>query len=209
MTPNSIITLPPETLTPWEKRDDESVKAYSAFCVYRDSPISNRSQRATCIGFYGEVTSGKTRTIEAWSAKFDWVRRAQAWDLYKEQESRKMQIESIAKMNERHNGIADKMLTLAVNRLNELMNTDDTDDRLTPADLVAIINSATKLERTSRGQPSEIIEERGKNINFNIEAGGNSDVMDTEAYKLTPDQLREAYGKLLSAKRAMNNDDGN
>lgn len=67
-------------ITPWERRTDETDRAYAAFCVYRDLG-PNRTVRDA----YRQATGhpGATQAsgnYSAWSKRFEWSRRASAWD---------------------------------------------------------------------------------------------------------------------------------
>lgn len=69
----------------WEKSDDESAKAYHAFCVYRDMSPFERSYQKVADVVYGKE-SGNVRQIERWGSKFAWVARVDAWDSHQRQQ---------------------------------------------------------------------------------------------------------------------------
>lgn len=56
----------------WERRADESEQAYEAFSVYRDIVRSTAK--------VGQKLGKSTALIHRWSAKYDWVERARAYD---------------------------------------------------------------------------------------------------------------------------------
>lgn len=64
---------------PWTKRESETQKAYSRFCVYRDMG-PDRSIAKVCeeIG----KPSGYSRHLERWSSEHNWVSRAESYDTY-------------------------------------------------------------------------------------------------------------------------------
>lgn len=57
----------------WERRADESEKAYAAFKMYLD--MENRS-----LSKLAENLSKSRQSLQQWAAKFDWKNRAAAWD---------------------------------------------------------------------------------------------------------------------------------
>ena len=71
----------------WEKQPGENVKAYHAFCHYRDLPPAERSikramndHRKTCQGKSGDrEASGRW---EHWSRTFGWTDRASIHDAH-------------------------------------------------------------------------------------------------------------------------------
>lgn len=71
---------------PWTKREDETQRAYEGFCVYRDLG-PERSLQEAHDEFYGEGANNE-RYMEGWSADFDWVERAHAYDQYLEEQRR-------------------------------------------------------------------------------------------------------------------------
>jgi hypothetical protein len=68
---------------PWEKQEGESMKAYTAFCTYRDLGSARsliKAERAT-KGLQTSNVSGRWRQ---WSTDHEWKKRAQDYDLHLE-----------------------------------------------------------------------------------------------------------------------------
>src|SRR5215469_7452964 len=61
-------------VNPWERLPNESSKAFSAFCMYRDLG------RDRSLSKVGESLSISRQAVGQWSSKFGWVPRATAWD---------------------------------------------------------------------------------------------------------------------------------
>src|SRR3954447_16356519 len=60
----------------FDRRADEGAKAYHAFTIYRDLPVQQRSLAVV------SERLGKNKSLCArWSTKFQWVDRANAWDI--------------------------------------------------------------------------------------------------------------------------------
>ena len=134
------------TPEPWERQQDETSKAYEAFTVYRDLG-TNRSITKT------SQTLNKNRTtIAEWSTKYDWVKRAAAWDSEQDR-IRQAQVEEIKKMRKRHADIASAMLIKAAQALKNIPQ-----DEIKPGDISRMVDVASKLERISRGDVGEVIE---------------------------------------------------
>lgn len=71
----------------WERREDESTKAYAAFCAYRDLGIERSFDKA-----YRAVKGAEKRAVtgrwKLWANVYEWRRRAQDYDLYLELQAR-------------------------------------------------------------------------------------------------------------------------
>ena len=146
MEDQDIYILEPE---PWERQLNESTQAFEAFARYRDmgaSRSTSKVSRQLC----------KSRTlITRWSSEHDWVKRVAAWDAEKDRAARETQINDIIEMRKRHAATAKKMMDLADTALNNI-NPED----VSVNELSRLVESASKLERISRGDVGEVIEER-------------------------------------------------
>lgn len=137
------------TPDPWERRDGESAKAYEAFCVYRDLG-TQRSIRSVC-----QKLDKSRQLLSTWSAKYEWVSRCAAWDAEQDRIARQAQIDEIKKMRKRHADLASAMLIKAARALQRIP-----DDEIKAGDISRMVDTASKLERISRGDVGEVIEER-------------------------------------------------
>ena len=144
------------TPEPWECQDGETAKAYAAFCAYRDLG-PERSLSKT-----GAVLGKNPGGLEEWSSKNEWVKRAAAWDAEQDRIARKAQLDEIVKMRKRHAKLASDMLTKAAKALDHLP-----EEEIKASDLSRMVDVASKLERLSRGDVGDVIEERdgGEAIN--------------------------------------------
>lgn len=141
------------TPKPWERQEGEGPKPFEAFCVYRDMGIERSLAKV------GTQLGKSTALMERWSAKYDWVKRAAAWDDEQERLEReakeKQRLKDIAKMRERHAGIAVSMLLKAATALQTIPPED-----IKAQDISRMVDVASKLERISRGDVGDVIEER-------------------------------------------------
>lgn len=146
-------------ILPWERQPGETPKQYEAFCVYRDlkkvsDPTSKRS-----LELAGQVLGKTKANLEPWSSRNNWVKRVEAWDEYQEklvrEEDQKQQLADIKKMRKRHADLAKAMLVKAAKALLVIP-----DDEIKPSDVTRMVDVGSKLERISRGDVGEVIEER-------------------------------------------------
>ena len=138
----------------WECQEAETPKAYEAFCVYRDMGPSRSIVKA------GQKLGKNKITLEKWSSQYSWVKRAAAWDLEQDRISRESQIKEIQQMRQRHTQLAMKMLDEAEHMLALISDKD-----IKAADVSRMVETASKLERISRGDVESVIEERqGENM---------------------------------------------
>lgn len=134
---------------PWERQPDETAKQFEAFCTYRDLG-KTRSQEATA-----EKLSKSRALVSRWSSKNNWVERVAAWE---EEQDRLIRIEltkDIGAMRKRHADIAQAMLVKASRALLKIP-----DDEIKASDISRMVETASKLERLSKGDVGDVIEER-------------------------------------------------
>lgn len=141
---------------PWEPVENESSKNYEAFCIYRDMGTQRSLSKVAKKLKKSETLMGR------WSGQFNWVERAAAWDSEQDRIARQKQIEDIKKMRKKHADLAVDMLVKAAKALKIIP-----EDEIKPADISRMVETASKLERISRGDVGDVIEERdgGEAIN--------------------------------------------
>lgn len=137
------------TPEPWERQPEETPKAFEAFCVYRDLGPERSIAKA------GKQLGKNRVTLEQWSSKYEWVKRCAAWDTEQDRIARQDQQKEIKKMRKRHAGIAAAMLVKAATALQRLP-----DDEISASEISRMVDVASKLERISRGDVGDVIEER-------------------------------------------------
>ena len=134
---------------PWEQQPGEGVKAFEAFNTYM---LMGTERSLDKVAY----ELNKSRGLMAkWSGTWKWVERAAAWDIEQENNARKDQIKEIKEMRKRHAKLATQMLAKVTKRMLKMP-----EEELTPQDVKAWVETASKLERLSRGDTSEVIEER-------------------------------------------------
>lgn len=138
-----------EDVKPWERQPDETAKQFEAFRIYRDLG-DERTTKAVSLEL------GKSLAlIQRWSSANKWVERCGAWDMEQDRILRLEQLKDIKKMRRRHADLASAVLEKAAAAL-EIMEPEE----IRPSDLSRMLDIASKLERVSRGDVGDVIEQR-------------------------------------------------
>lgn len=78
---------------PWDRREKETPKAYSAFLCYRDMRPGDRSQLGAYALYAGPSKSEKVRhpspSFKRWFKDHEWEERAYEYDMYAHSEARR------------------------------------------------------------------------------------------------------------------------
>ncbi len=142
------------TPKPWERQPNETPRAFDAFTKYRDLEPYDRSA-AKVADMIGKSASN----IEQLCTRNNWVERVAEWDneqdRIKREAAQKEQVMAIKKMRELHTKVAEKMINKANEALDQI-----SPDEIKPSDITKLIDIGAKLERISRGDVGEVIEER-------------------------------------------------
>lgn len=134
---------------PWERQDGETARAYEAFSEYRDMGAERSLAKV------GQKLGKSKAQMEKWSKKYSWVSRAEQWDLEEDRLIRVALTKDIGAMRKRHTKVAEAMILKAAKALQRIP-----DDEIKAQDVSRMIDVATKLERISRGDVGDVIEER-------------------------------------------------
>jgi hypothetical protein len=154
----------------WDRLTGESSKAYAHFCLYRDMG-QGRSLRK--LAKDGNCTA-KVRQLDRWSSRWKWVERSQRYDDHLQYQDRLRQEKERKDMLTRHGKIAVLGQNLVVKGIEKLLADVEQGKRdLSASDASRLLDVAVKIERLSRGEPTEISELGGSNehpVRLNIEA---------------------------------------
>lgn len=148
---------------PWERREDESAKAYHAFGIYRDLDPSERSRDAAYALYAGHDNGTKAAPgyFTRWVQEYEWTARAEAFDAHRERERlAERGTEEIEAFRERQQRLAAAateaarvLLIKATRRLSKIG-----EDEITPGMLpsyfraaAAIAEASTNAEATAIG----------------------------------------------------------
>lgn len=150
--------LNPEKMPePWDRQPGESAKAFRAFVDYRDTPAEERSIRATAQRLVKKDYSYIPRHYKDWASMWKWVERSRLYDAEQDRRRRELAEKEREEMAQLHIKAARAMLTKALKGLQAIP-----EDEMTPNDVSRMIEVASKLERLSRGEPSESTEMFGR-----------------------------------------------
>ena len=135
----------PQAKHPWDRRRDETPRAYALFVQYRDMGPTRSLRKLVA-----ENDSGtKLTQIGTYSARHDWPGRAGVWDEQLERERAVEAIHYAREMAHQHIAVAKAALLKAGQRLQTIDST-----KLTIREAVMLAEFAVKTERAARDEPA-------------------------------------------------------
>lgn len=140
----------------WERQPNEPPKAYASFCVYRDLPVNERGLRRL-----PRKQTSNLRQLQAWSSRWSWVARVDAWDAALDERNRQARLAAIDSMHERHIAAASLVMSAIVRRANQLASSPG---EIPPRALAALMTAAAKLEREALGVSTRISIDGGDDV---------------------------------------------
>lgn len=157
----------------WERQRGESALQYAYFKTYLDMGVTRSIPKV-------REKCGKTAGyLEKLSARNNWVSRADAYDRYIDEISRKENIEAIKKANKENIQLAQaikyavgKKAQALIKKIKEAGSTEELDEILSEINwnvLPTLVNTAVEIERKAYGMNNEI-------LNVSVESAGNTDV---------------------------------
>lgn len=133
----------------WEKQPEETPKAFEAFVIYRDMN-SDRS-----IAKVAEQLGKSEALLHRWSSRYDWVKRAAAWDDEVARETARELMRDMAKTRARQRKQALKMQHKGLELLKDI---NPGDAKL--SEIVSLLKLGMEQERICLGDVGDVIEER-------------------------------------------------
>lgn len=144
----------------WEQLPEENAAQYEKFCAYLEMryfppdkpdglPRLDRTVRRSLRGL-AAAREYRRQTLEDLSARFSWVERAEAYDAEILRKVKAKSENDIIRMREKHAMAAGQMLNKATRRMLAIP-----EDEISASDLVRWVETGIKLERLSRGEPTE------------------------------------------------------
>jgi hypothetical protein len=148
----------------WDKRADESQRAYSAFSLFRDS--EKRSLKSVAASLNPACS---VQNVFWWSRRHDWHGRCDAYDLHVDHQQRAEFCRSRVRMRTRHLQIAVALGGVAAAGIREWQNkiAAGAELNLMPEQITMLVKCATELERGTLG-----IDEQHHASVINILLGG-------------------------------------
>lgn len=151
-----------KTLELWDRQKNETNKAYSAFCMYRDMGTRRSLSKTVAQIFPGiphEKYTTKIRGLAVWSSKYTWVKRVEAWDAYQEQEFRQEMEIARREMAERQMTYGRAMQAKGITRIYDMMA-----DELNPDQANRMMDTGVKIERVAMGEPDKVEVKHGGEV---------------------------------------------
>lgn len=138
-----------EKIQLWERQPGETTKQFEAFAIYRDMGMDRSLSKVA-----RELSKSK-QLLTRWSSANNWVDRCEAYDVEQDRLLRAQQQKDIKNMRKRHAKIAEAMLIKAANALKAIP-----DEEVKAGDISRMVDIASKLERISRGDVGDVVEQR-------------------------------------------------
>lgn len=120
----------------WERQEGESREAYEAFSLYRDMGADGGKRSLQAVS--NELSKSLT-LMKRWSASYNWIERARAYDFHVEDLALRKATQSLAKARERQMAVGGKLQQMGFAALKETTITD-------PAVALKMIIEGAKLE---------------------------------------------------------------
>lgn len=133
-----------ENLRPWERQNNESEKAFSAFKAYLEMEDRNICQLAKRL-------AKSRQLVDKWKQKYNWQERCIAWDKSLQEIEYKTAVKERKKMAKRHIAIAMSMQAKAVEALKQIDVS-----KLNANEIIRLFDTSVKIERLSRGEATFI-----------------------------------------------------
>lgn len=161
---------------PWERQRFETSKAFAAFVCYRDMGVNRTVNTAAA------AQRKSARTLNGWSQRWAWPRRARLWDAHCDRLVRAEKEQAIRDMVRRHSDGALDMFRIGLTemrnygiQIQERMKEAKAAGKpakplLSPKEARQLVETATRLERITHGEPTEIAEQKRTLADFIAEA---------------------------------------
>jgi hypothetical protein len=107
----------PEGPSPWERQRGEPVRAYHAFCHFRDQKVHScavayRVHKRECEQQPVADDTDAPRRWRLWSSEWGWVERAALWDAEIDRQHREKLVQTQLEARERHARLGQAILTV-------------------------------------------------------------------------------------------------
>ena len=167
---------------PWQCQADETSKAFNAFVLYRGMLPKERSLEK--LRQKMDKNTLYLRQLGVWSSRWQWVKRSLAYDEHLAEVRQEAQEKEIKEMAERQAKEGMLLQSKGIERYRSMEPQD-----MSPSDALRALIEGAKLERTARGEPTDIQKsEHSGEIKVDV-----SNLSDEELLRLIA--LRESDGQ--------------
>ncbi len=139
----------------WERQPFESSRAYSYFCLYRNTDQLERSVKKVA-----EKVGRSVRMMWDLSSKWDWLKRAEAYDLHMQRLKQAAQEKARIEMAERQAKEGTTLQNIAMGGIKNLLDEKGQvrkDIEMTPSVIARLLEVGVKIERLARGEPTDTV----------------------------------------------------
>ncbi len=142
---------------PWHRQEGETGKAFHAFMLYRDMLPKGRSLEKTRQAL--TRPAGYRRWLQTWCSHYQWVARVQAYDDHLAAVRAEAQEYAIVEMADRQAREGMALQTIGIKRFVDKDGKvkEGVASEMEDKDAIRAINVGVKIERTARGEPTEIV----------------------------------------------------
>jgi hypothetical protein len=146
--PQDVAIVQPREL--WDKKPDESQRAFAAFAQFRDA--EKRSLKAIADSLNCSV-----QNVFWWSTRHNWRLRCDAYDLHVSREQNAEFSRSRVRMRERHQRLAVAMGNIAAHGIREWQTkiASGAELNLAPEQVALLVKCSAELERSTIGVDGE------------------------------------------------------
>jgi chromatin segregation and condensation protein Rec8/ScpA/Scc1 (kleisin family) len=164
----------------YERQEGETIKAFEAFSKYRDMGME-RSLRKVAQ----ELSKSET-IIKRWSSQWNWVERVKIYDAEMDRQTLLQEQKSRKDMVKRHAALANTFLSKVLERIRELNPAE-----LSTNDLIRWFEISVKIERLSRGEPTDI---------SSLEHGGEVNQKHEHSFEAEVAKYADMYDRIRNGK---------
>lgn len=153
---------------PWDRQPDETDKSYSAFQMYLTLPqkggAGTKRSLATVAKMLNQSANG---TCENWSAKYNWISRCAAYDLYmatamvsiEETTLKSFQQNTILKMGEQL-AVLNEIIDVELNKYRETQRRGEDTSLKELKNIVDTLKTKDDLARRMAAMPTQFMAEK-------------------------------------------------
>ena len=138
----------------WERREDETPKAWAAFRKYRDMGLIRSLSKVAKD--YSKPAS-KKRQLQTWSSKYKWVIRCESYDAHEDEVLMKENEAELKKMGSRHAKLSMILQQKGLEKMRTITEVDTS--KLSVGDALRLTTEGMRFERLSRGESTERTEQ--------------------------------------------------
>lgn len=165
----------------WDILPEETPIQFEKFRLYRDAGPKRTIRKSVEAFKDGKVASlNQVRGFQRVAERFDWKRRAMAWDAELDKERLQAEREEVEKMRRRHVQEARSLQavgTKAIRRILEVYEQDGNPE-ISPSVAIQFIQQGINLERLSTGEATSIEEQLKGRTSIQIEWPGDQSEVD-------------------------------